>query len=169
MHALNENKLLKGKEKKRQMCLDDQFVFSLLWFHDSSPPSIKESIPFAVIGSNTVVEAKGKRVRGRLYPWGIVEGRSASSSSSSFQNAWQVSFETDLHAVVLQWRTRRTATSWNWGTCSSARTCKTWRMWPARLTTRTTGPTASRAWPAWWWRSATASTIPLQQYSRHKC
>ncbi|XP_054598684.1 septin 4b isoform X2 [Nothobranchius furzeri] len=32
-----------------------------------------ESIPFAVIGSNTVVEAKGKRVRGRLYPWGIVE------------------------------------------------------------------------------------------------
>ncbi|MGH0165769.1 UNVERIFIED_CONTAM: hypothetical protein FKN15_066483 [Acipenser sinensis] len=35
---------------------------------------LKESIPFAVIGSNTVVEAKGKRVRGRLYPWGIVEG-----------------------------------------------------------------------------------------------
>ncbi|XP_068441912.1 septin 4b isoform X3 [Clinocottus analis] len=35
--------------------------------------SLQESIPFAVIGSNTVVEAKGKRVRGRLYPWGIVE------------------------------------------------------------------------------------------------
>lgn len=34
----------------------------------------QESIPFAVIGSNTVVEAKGRRVRGRLYPWGIVEG-----------------------------------------------------------------------------------------------
>ncbi|XP_056296912.1 septin 4b isoform X2 [Pseudoliparis swirei] len=34
---------------------------------------LKESIPFAVIGSNTVVEARGKRVRGRLYPWGIVE------------------------------------------------------------------------------------------------
>ncbi|XP_010841558.1 PREDICTED: septin-5-like [Bison bison bison] len=33
----------------------------------------KESAPFAVIGSNTVVEAKGQRVRGRLYPWGIVE------------------------------------------------------------------------------------------------
>ncbi|ETE63270.1 Septin-5, partial [Ophiophagus hannah] len=32
-----------------------------------------ESAPFAVIGSNTVVEAKGQRVRGRLYPWGIVE------------------------------------------------------------------------------------------------
>uniref|UniRef100_A0A8D1WCF0 Septin 4 n=2 Tax=Sus scrofa TaxID=9823 RepID=A0A8D1WCF0_PIG len=33
----------------------------------------EESIPFAVIGSNTVVEARGRRVRGRLYPWGIVE------------------------------------------------------------------------------------------------
>ncbi|XP_078012224.1 septin-4 isoform X1 [Phascolarctos cinereus] len=35
--------------------------------------ALKDSIPFAVIGSNTVVEAKGRRVRGRLYPWGIVE------------------------------------------------------------------------------------------------
>lgn len=43
----------------------------------------KESIPFAVIGSNTVVEAKGKRVRGRLYPWGIVEGRPAPSPPPS--------------------------------------------------------------------------------------
>uniref|UniRef100_K7G774 Septin-type G domain-containing protein n=1 Tax=Pelodiscus sinensis TaxID=13735 RepID=K7G774_PELSI len=35
--------------------------------------ALKESIPFAVIGSNTVVDAKGRRVRGWLYPWGIVE------------------------------------------------------------------------------------------------
>nr|XP_055063644.1 septin 5b [Misgurnus anguillicaudatus] len=34
---------------------------------------LKESTPFAVIGSNTTVEIKGQRVRGRLYPWGIVE------------------------------------------------------------------------------------------------
>nr|XP_014343295.1 PREDICTED: septin-4 isoform X2 [Latimeria chalumnae] len=39
---------------------------------------LKDSIPFAVIGSNTVVEAKGKRVRGRLYPWGIVEVENSS-------------------------------------------------------------------------------------------
>lgn len=39
-----------------------------------APLPLQESIPFAVIGSNTVVEAKGRRVRGRLYPWGIVEG-----------------------------------------------------------------------------------------------
>uniref|UniRef100_A0A8I3VVW7 Septin-type G domain-containing protein n=1 Tax=Callithrix jacchus TaxID=9483 RepID=A0A8I3VVW7_CALJA len=35
--------------------------------------ALKESLPFAVIGSNTVVEARGRQVRGRLYPWGIVE------------------------------------------------------------------------------------------------
>ncbi|XP_071790182.1 septin-5-like isoform X2 [Asterias amurensis] len=34
---------------------------------------LKASVPFAVIGSNTVVEVGGKRVRGRLYPWGITE------------------------------------------------------------------------------------------------
>uniref|UniRef100_A0A3P8ZPK5 Septin-type G domain-containing protein n=1 Tax=Esox lucius TaxID=8010 RepID=A0A3P8ZPK5_ESOLU len=43
----------------------------LFWFDFKQ--QIHDSIPFAVIGSNTVVEAKGKRVRGRLYPWGIVE------------------------------------------------------------------------------------------------
>lgn len=34
---------------------------------------LQKSIPFAIIGSNTVVEVGGKRVRGRLYPWGIAE------------------------------------------------------------------------------------------------
>jgi hypothetical protein len=37
-----------------------------------------------VIGSNTVVEAKGKRVRGRLYPWGIVEGNPVTPSLFSY-------------------------------------------------------------------------------------
>ena len=36
--------------------------------------SPQASIPFSVIGSNTIVEVNGRRVRGRLYPWGIVEG-----------------------------------------------------------------------------------------------
>lgn len=39
---------------------------------------MQDSVPFAVIGSNTVVEARGQRVRGRLYPWGIVEGKDRS-------------------------------------------------------------------------------------------
>ncbi|KAJ3661354.1 hypothetical protein Zmor_005752 [Zophobas morio] len=35
--------------------------------------SLKERVPFAVVGSNTVIEVDGKKVRGRKYPWGIAE------------------------------------------------------------------------------------------------
>lgn len=38
------------------------------------PISLQNSIPFAVIGSNVQVESKGRKVRGRSYPWGVVEG-----------------------------------------------------------------------------------------------
>ncbi len=30
-------------------------------------------LPFAVVGSNTIMEVAGKRIRGRKYPWGVVE------------------------------------------------------------------------------------------------
>lgn len=30
-------------------------------------------MPFAIVGSNTLLEVNGKRIRGRLYPWGVVE------------------------------------------------------------------------------------------------
>ena len=33
----------------------------------------QEAVPFAVVGSNTIIEVKGKKVRGRMYPWGVVE------------------------------------------------------------------------------------------------
>ncbi|XP_027715202.1 septin-2 [Vombatus ursinus] len=33
----------------------------------------RASIPFSVIGSNQLIEVKGKKIRGRLYPWGVVE------------------------------------------------------------------------------------------------
>jgi len=36
---------------------------------------LKASIPFAVASSDTFVEVAGKKVRGRQYPWGIVEGK----------------------------------------------------------------------------------------------
>lgn len=39
--------------------------------------SVQDSIPFAVIGSNVQVESKGRMVRGRAYPWGVVEGNIA--------------------------------------------------------------------------------------------
>ncbi|KAL0279372.1 UNVERIFIED_CONTAM: hypothetical protein PYX00_000951 [Menopon gallinae] len=34
---------------------------------------LKERVPFAVVGSNCIVEVDGKKVRGRKYPWGIAE------------------------------------------------------------------------------------------------
>uniref|UniRef100_A0A7N6FEN5 Septin n=1 Tax=Anabas testudineus TaxID=64144 RepID=A0A7N6FEN5_ANATE len=34
---------------------------------------LKDSIPFAIIGSNVQVESKGRKFRGRVYPWGLVE------------------------------------------------------------------------------------------------
>lgn len=40
---------------------------------NQSVPLSQASIPFAVVGSNQQIEAKGKKVRGRLYPWGVVE------------------------------------------------------------------------------------------------
>ncbi len=34
---------------------------------------LQEAIPFAVVGSNTVVDSNNKKVRGRSYPWGVAE------------------------------------------------------------------------------------------------
>lgn len=35
--------------------------------------SLKERVPFAVVGSNVVIEQDGKKIRGRKYPWGVAE------------------------------------------------------------------------------------------------
>ncbi|XP_066963307.1 septin-7 isoform X6 [Macrobrachium rosenbergii] len=40
---------------------------------DTNALKMKQRVPFAVVGSNTIVEVDGKKVRGRKYPWGIVE------------------------------------------------------------------------------------------------
>lgn len=34
---------------------------------------LKNRIPFAVVGSNYILEVNGERKRGRKYPWGCVE------------------------------------------------------------------------------------------------
>ncbi|XP_040583061.1 septin-1 isoform X2 [Lepeophtheirus salmonis] len=34
---------------------------------------LRDSIPFAVVGANTLVQICDKKVRGRQYPWGVVE------------------------------------------------------------------------------------------------
>lgn len=34
---------------------------------------LKQAVPFAVCGANTSLEVRGRKVRGRLFPWGVVE------------------------------------------------------------------------------------------------
>lgn len=34
--------------------------------------SLKERVPFAVVGSNTITEVDGKSIRGRKYSWGVI-------------------------------------------------------------------------------------------------
>ncbi|KAL5277026.1 SEPT4 family protein [Megaselia abdita] len=34
---------------------------------------LKACLPFAVVGSNVILEVAGKKVRGRQYPWGVVD------------------------------------------------------------------------------------------------
>lgn len=48
--------------------------------------ALKASIPFAVVGSNMVIEVAGKKVRGRQYPWGVVDGEYSVHSAESFGN-----------------------------------------------------------------------------------
>ena len=55
------------------------FVPELFEDDDSSNAAIKEirdTVPFAVVGSNTLLEVNGRKIRGRVYPWGVVEGLS---------------------------------------------------------------------------------------------
>uniref|UniRef100_A0A3Q3WN15 Septin n=1 Tax=Mola mola TaxID=94237 RepID=A0A3Q3WN15_MOLML len=79
--CLTPTELKKLKERLREEI--DKYGIKIYQFPDCDSDEeeelkrqdreLKESTPFAVIGSNTVVEARGQRVRGRLYPWGVVE------------------------------------------------------------------------------------------------
>ena len=48
-------------------------------YENDDPETIQENneilskIPFAIVGSDREVEVNGKKVRGRKYPWGVIE------------------------------------------------------------------------------------------------
>ncbi|XP_035996452.1 septin 5b isoform X2 [Fundulus heteroclitus] len=79
--CLTPSEIKKLKEQVREEI--DKYGIKIYQFPDcdsdedeeikNQDKGLKESLPFAVIGGNTVVEVRGQRVRGRLYPWGIVE------------------------------------------------------------------------------------------------
>uniref|UniRef100_A0A8B9CL97 Septin 2 n=1 Tax=Anser brachyrhynchus TaxID=132585 RepID=A0A8B9CL97_9AVES len=76
---------LKERERLKKRILDEIEEHGIKIYHLPDAESdededfkeqtrlLKASIPFCVVGSNQLIEAKGKKVRGRLYPWGVVE------------------------------------------------------------------------------------------------
>lgn len=44
---------------------------------DAANQKLREAIPFAVVGSSTVLEVNQKKIRGRQYPWGLAEVENA--------------------------------------------------------------------------------------------
>jgi septin family protein len=74
---------------------------------------LQAAIPFSVVGSNATVEVNGKKVRGRVYPWGIVEGQS-SILHLLFSTFIKTLFVHRLQGICIpafQWTTQITATS----------------------------------------------------------
>uniref|UniRef100_A0AAY5KKJ1 Septin-type G domain-containing protein n=1 Tax=Esox lucius TaxID=8010 RepID=A0AAY5KKJ1_ESOLU len=72
-----------NKKKNRILSEIDEYMLKIYQFPDCESDEdeefrrqdieIKKSVPFAVIGSNKVVDINGRKVRVRVYPWGVVE------------------------------------------------------------------------------------------------
>lgn len=75
------------------MWFDDSPVFFVLFLFcvvtsgalkKRSRSFVQDKLPLAVVGSNTIIEVNGKRVRGRQYPWGVAEGREVLTRAPRF-------------------------------------------------------------------------------------
>lgn len=70
---------------------------------------LKASVPFAVVGSNTILEVAGRKIRGRQYPWGVVDGKvefhspklhkkiTGFSGKPQTQRLYQTTHHADIH------------------------------------------------------------------------
>ena len=45
---------------------------------------LKSSIPFALVGASQILEINGKKIRGRQYPWGVVDAENPEHSDFVF-------------------------------------------------------------------------------------
>jgi len=76
--TLTADEVYKFKQKILKEIEDNKiniYNFPVLGDDDSENDlsGLRQRIPFAVVGSSTVLEVGGKKIRGRRYPWGIVE------------------------------------------------------------------------------------------------
>ena len=63
---------------------------------------IKEAIPFAISSSCETFENKGKKVQGRLYPWGMVETENSNHSDFVKLKSLLVTHLQDLREVTAE-------------------------------------------------------------------
>ncbi|XP_065054959.1 septin-1-like [Rhopilema esculentum] len=61
---------------------------------------LKATMPFAVVGSNAVLDVKGKKVRGRAYPWGVVEVENPEHSDFVKLRTMLITYMQDLKEVT---------------------------------------------------------------------
>jgi len=61
---------------------------------------LRDSIPFAVVGANAMVEVKGKKMRGRQYPWGVVEVENPNHCDFVFLRNMLITHMQDLQEVT---------------------------------------------------------------------
>ncbi len=54
--------------------VNSKFFFFQNYFNFKILTKKKSKLPFAIVGSNTIIESDGKSFRGRQYPWGAVNG-----------------------------------------------------------------------------------------------
>jgi len=61
---------------------------------------LKKQVPFAVVGSTTLVEKEGRKVRAREYPWGIIEVEDGRHSDFIHLRQMLVTHMQDLQEVT---------------------------------------------------------------------
>jgi len=61
---------------------------------------LRDSIPFAVVGANAMVDIKGKKMRGRQYPWGVVEVENPSHCDFVYLRTMLITHMQDLQEVT---------------------------------------------------------------------
>lgn len=61
---------------------------------------LKKAMPFAVVGSTDFYEIGGRRVRGRLYPWGVVEVENLKHSEFGLLKNMLITHLQDLQEVT---------------------------------------------------------------------